>query len=359
MNLTFFENSRILITGASGSVGSKLVSYLLSEKNFSLEIVAIDNNEASLFELEQRHSSDNRLSIYLADIRDQDALDDLFMGVDYVFHCAALKHVGFCERLPDQAIQTNIVGTKNVIRSSTKNGVKRVIFTSSDKAVNPTNVMGTSKLMGERLISAANASSICTIFGSTRFGNVLGSSGSVVPIFKRQISMNGPVTVTDKKMTRFVMSADEAVKLVVQSIIELRGGEIFVTKMPVIRIDVLADALIELLQPVFNYKKSQISKHYIGAKPGEKLYEELMSEEETARSIELQKFFVVQPFFGNKENFDPFEYDEIINAQVDNPYNSSNETPLSFVATKKLIEQYNLLGVKMSYNHRRIWPGDH
>ena len=170
-------------------------------------------------------------------------------------------------------------------------------MTSSDKAVNPTNVMGTSKLMAERLVSAANAHPRLgnQIFASTRFGNVLGSRGSVIPLFIRQIRHGGPVTVTDPEMTRFIMTLDEAVGLVMDSLFLARGGEIFVTKMPVLRIGDLAEVMIEELASKYGYRPSDIPIETVGPRPGEKTYEELMNEEEIKRSIELPKYFVIQP----------------------------------------------------------------
>ena len=174
-------------------------------------------------------------------------------GINLVFHTAAFKHVILCERSPFEAVQTNIIGIQNIIQAAIANQVARLIFTSSDKAVNPTNVMGTSKLMGERLMTAANGNACgnCQIFASTRFGNVLGSRGSVIPIFREQIKMGGPVTLTDPEMTRFIMSIKQAVQLVIDSAFLAQGGEVFVTKMPVIRIQDLAEVMINELAPNF------------------------------------------------------------------------------------------------------------
>jgi FlaA1/EpsC-like NDP-sugar epimerase len=170
-------------------------------------------------------------------------------------------------------------------------------LTSSDKAVNPTNVMGTSKLMAERLVTAANARARGNdqIFVSTRFGNVLGSRGSVIPLFLHQIRMGGPVTLTSSQMTRFIMTMEEAVNLVMDSLFLARGGEVFVTKMPVIRIRDLAEVMIEELAAEYGYRPSDIRIDVIGPRPGEKMYEELISEEEIQRSIELPKYFVIRP----------------------------------------------------------------
>ena len=202
-----------------------------------------------------------------------------------------------CEESPRDAIQTNIVGTQHVIDAALSRGVRRVIFTSSDKAVNPTSVMGTSKLMGERLMTAASATgrSDGTIFASTRFGNVLGSRGSVIPLFHRQIAAGGPVTLTDLGMSRFIMSLAEAVRLVIESMFLATGGEVFVTKMPVVRIADLASVMIEELAAVHGFEPGQMQTRVIGVKAGEKMYEELLNEEEVRRTLELERYYVVKP----------------------------------------------------------------
>jgi FlaA1/EpsC-like NDP-sugar epimerase len=205
--------------------------------------------------------------------------------------------VFLCEESPFAAIHTNILGTQNIIDAAMNAGVERLLLTSSDKAVNPTNVMGTSKLMAERLVTAANARARGNdqIFVSTRFGNVLGSRGSVIPLFLHQIRMGGPVTLTSSQMTRFIMTMEEAVNLVMDSLFLARGGEVFVTKMPVIRIRDLAEVMIEELAAEYGYRPSDIRIDVIGPRPGEKMYEELISEEEIQRSIELPKYFVIRP----------------------------------------------------------------
>ena len=244
----FFKDKRILVTGACGTVGQELVRQLLED--FAVgELVGLDNNESDLFFIDQRFAKFPQASFFLADVRDKDKLRRKMAGIDIVFHTAAFKHVILCERSPFEAAQTNVMGVQNIILAAIANNVGRVIFTSSDKAVNPTSVMGTSKLMGERLMTAAisNHRSEGPIFASTRFGNVLGSRGSVIPIFREQIRKGGPITLTDESMTRFIMSIKEAIQLVIESAYIACGGEVFITKMPVIRIPDLAQAMIEAL----------------------------------------------------------------------------------------------------------------
>jgi FlaA1/EpsC-like NDP-sugar epimerase len=241
-------------------------------------------------------------------------------GTDIVLHTAALKHVLQCERSPRDAMQTNIVGTQNVIDAAHACRVSRVLFTSSDKAVNPTNVMGTSKLMCERLMTAANAHRHAgdPVFASTRFGNVLGSRGSVVPLFMKQIAAGGPVTLTDPAMTRFIMTLREAAGLVMESVHAAQGGEVFVMKMPALRIEDLAHVLIGRLAP-----GRRVEVRTIGVKPGEKTYEELLSEEEVRRTVETKNFFVVLPAFKGVYETIEYHYADERADRVGQAYNSS------------------------------------
>ena len=290
-----WHDKTILVTGVVGTIGRELLSQLVAHRPRA--VLGIDNNESALFFAEHDVADHSNVSLALVDIGDVDSLSSLMESVDIVIHTAALKHVGLCERAPRAAITTNIIGTQNVIQAALNAGVERVLFTSSDKGVNPTNVMGTSKLMAERLMTAANAQSQSgrTIFASTRFGNVLGSRGSVIPLFKRQIAAGGPVTLTDPEMTRFIMTLGEAVALVTEAVFLAKGGEVFVTKMPVCRIEDLAVVMIEELAPRHGYDPADISLRITGARPGEKLYEELTNEEEIRRTAELERHLVIVP----------------------------------------------------------------
>ena len=282
-------------------------------------------------------------------------------SIHVVFHAAAFKHVILCERSPFEAVQTNILGVQNVITGAFENQVERVIFTSSDKAVNPTSVMGTSKLMGERLMTAANSNyrKGSTIFASTRFGNVLGSRGSVIPIFREQVRRGGPVTLTDKDMTRFIMSINEAVRLVIESAYIAFGGEVFITKMPVIRIKDLAEVMIDELASSFGHRPTDIKVEIIGTKPGEKMYEELMNQEETRRALELKRYFVVQPAFNCRYREINYKYADIESKTVVNPYNSNNEKPLSKHRLARFLKENNLLeedNTAFQHPAERHWP---
>ena len=362
MKQSFFKDKRVLVTGACGTVGSRVVQQLLEDYEVG-ELVGLDNNESELFFLEQKYSSSPNADFFLADIRDPAKLEIKFKNIDIVFHTAALKHVILCERSPFEAVQSNILGVRNIIDAARKCSVKKVIFTSSDKAVNPTNVMGTSKLMGERLMTAANSNAFGEVptFVSTRFGNVLGSRGSVIPIFREQIKNGGPITLTDPEMTRFIMSINEATRLVIDSAVLAKGGEVFVTKMPVIRIKDLAQVMIDELAPLYGHHPQDIDITIIGAKAGEKLYEELMSLEETRRTLELDLYFSVLPAFKSIYNDISYTYPNLVRKKVTNPYNSGNETSLTKEELREFLIKNRLMEEapgKMEHPTEHCWPND-
>lgn len=355
---SLLKHKKVLVTGACGTVGSELIRQLLQDYGVH-ELVGLDNNESEIFFLEQRFSEYPNARFFLADIRDRDKLCRKMKDIDVVFHTAAFKHVILCERSPFEAVQTNILGVQNIIYAACENKVERVIFTSTDKAVNPTNVMGTSKLMGERLMTAANSSlrDGFPVFASTRFGNVLGSRGSVIPIFREQIRHGGPVTITDLEMTRFIMSIQQAVKLVIDSAFLAKGGEVFITKMPVIRIQDLAEVMIRELAPIYGFDLSAIPIEIIGTKPGEKMYEELMNHEETRRAWELDKYFVVLPAFTSFYRSITYEYETVLSKTVNNPYISSHEKAIGQVQLLAFVHENNLLEEAVQpHPAQRYWP---
>lgn len=338
------KNKSVLVTGCCGTVGAELVKQLLYEAQVG-HLIGMDNSESELFFIQQEYEQCENANFFLADMRDRQKITRLFTGVDIVFHAAAFKHVVLCERSPFDAVQTNIHGVQNVVEAAYDASVEKVIFTSSDKAVNPTNVMGTSKLMGERLITAANNAQRghSTIFSSTRFGNVLGSRGSVIPVFKEQIKKGGPITLTDPGMTRFIMSIHDATRLVIDSSEIACGGEVFVTKMPVIKVQDLAECMIEELAIQYGHKPEDIEIKVIGCKPGEKLYEELMSSEETRRTCELEDYFAVMPALGNMYKNLHYDYSGKISNSITNPYNSEIEKPLNKDQLMAFLREHKLL----------------
>lgn len=346
-NHDYFFDKRIFVTGACGTVGKNLCKRLLNPEFKIKSLTGIDINESELFFLDQLGDKPTHAEFLLGDVRDKSSLIRMMAGMDIVFHCAALKHVSLGEKRPHEIVKTNIEGIENIIDAAIENHLETVIFTSSDKAVNPTNVMGTSKLMGERLITAANLyggkHERLPVFASTRFGNVLGSSGSVIPIFHHQISNGGPITLTDSKMTRFIMTIEEAVDLVISSATCAKGGEVFVTKMPIIQIKDLAEVMIHELTKTQHEKKEDIKIVEIGSKPGEKLYEELMSREETKRSLELENFFVVLPAFRANYQHITYEYDTLVTEDVEHEYVSENGPFLNTSELSAFLINGNLL----------------
>jgi len=339
-----FKNEIIAVTGAAGTVGSEIVKVLLEDYEPS-EIRNYDNNESEVFLLGQKYAGTGRVTPFLGDVRDLQKLEQVFEGVDAVFHLAAHKHVYLAEFNSFDTVQTNVYGVQNVIQAALRNKVKTVLFTSSDKAVNPTSVMGTTKLLGERLITASNITSFKghTILASSRFGNVLGSRGSVVPIFAEQIKAGGPVTVTDEKMTRFIMSIRQAADLVILAATLAKGGEVFVTKMPVVRIVDLAAAMIELLASRYGHQPEEIEIKYIGAKAGEKLYEELMTEEETQRSYELEDMFAILPAHRFMYKHVEHVYTSLVEKSVTKAYISATEKAMTVEEIKGFITDSGLL----------------
>jgi len=337
-----FRNKNVLITGACGTVGRKLVRALLDLEVG--QICAFDNDETNIFFLENEFSEEPRVHTELGDVRDLDRISRTMSDTHLVFHGAALKHVTVCERAPFEAVQTNVLGTQNIINAALSRNVERVIFMSSDKAVNPTSVMGSTKQMGERLITAANSldSGSKTVFASIRFGNVIGSRGSVLPIFARQIKNGEDVTLTDERMTRFVMTSRHATTLVLRAAVLAHGGEVFITKMPVVRILDLARAVIDLLAPKCGHPAESIGMKTIGAKPGEKLYEELMSSEEIVRSLEIEDQFVVLPAFRDIYSNISYQYGCEISRNVAKPYRSDLEEAMTLDQIRAFLNEHRV-----------------
>ena len=292
----YYRGKSILVTGGVGSIGKELVKNILKMDVGAIRV--LDNNETGLFDLGQELRSD-KIRLLVGDVRDKERLKRAMEGVDIVFHAAALKHVPLCEYNPFDAVKTNILGTQNLLNVALDEEVEKVIVISTDKAVNPVNVMGATKLLAERLTLSANSyrGNRRTVFSCVRFGNVVASRGSVIPLFAEQIRMGGPVTVTDPAMTRFIMDIPRATDLVLRAGVMARYGEIFILKMPVIKIGDLAETMISFCTQKNGQNGNDIKIEIIGARPGEKKHEDLMTESEAEYAYETESMFIVlQPY---------------------------------------------------------------
>ena len=289
-----FTNATILITGGTGSWGIELITQLLLLNPRKIIIFSRNENRQVIM---RRNFEDTRLQFNIGDIRDKSALSSACAGVDYVFHLAALKHVPVCEENPLEAIKTNIVGTQNVIEASIKNQVKKVVYVSTDKAADPANTYGMTKALGEKLILCANELSSHTRFLCIRGGNVLGSSGSVLPIFIKQLEEENKIRITDKKMSRYFVTPQQAIKTLLQATELGNGGEIFVMYMNACNILDLAEVLIEY------YHKKDVQIIEIGARVGEKTHEVLIAENEIPMATVFNKDLIkIAPSNSNNNN---------------------------------------------------------
>ena len=288
MNKKTINGKVVLVTGGTGSIGSVLVEKLI--KDYAPKKVRIlDHSEIGLFEATRKYQNNTKVRFLLGDVRDKDRMMIALKGVDVVFHAAALKHVALNEYSPFESVKTNVIGTKNVLEAALANKIETFINISTDKAANPTSTMGASKLLAERLTVGANyfKGKAKTVFSSVRFGNVLNSSGSVVPIFMDQIKKGKPVTVTDKRMVRYFMTIEGAVSLILKAAKVAQGGEVFILKMPALKIVDLAEVLIE------KYGNKKIEIKEIGKRPGEKIYEKIVTSTEAEQALELKNMYVL------------------------------------------------------------------
>ena len=283
--MSFLDDASVLITGGTGSFGRALTKRLL--KSNARRIAILSRDELKQFEM-KNELRDDRLRYFLGDIRDSSRLDIALHGVDYVVHAAALKQVDTGEYNPMEFVKTNVVGSQNVIDACIRNNVKKIVALSTDKASSPINLYGATKLTADKLFSAANnySQGYGTLFSVVRYGNVMGSRGSVIPLFRQLAKEGKPFPITDKRMTRFWITIDQAVDFVLESFEIMSGGELFVPKIPSMKIMDLAHAV----KNDFNYKE-------IGIRPGEKLHEEMISADDSRRTIELTNRFVVSPIY--------------------------------------------------------------
>jgi len=342
--VAFFAGKSVVLTGGGGSVGTELVAQLLALPIARLRV--LDNNETSIFRINELVRGSPKCETFFCDIRDEYELNRMFSGMHYCFHAAALKHVPSCELSPFSAVQTNIIGTQQVIRAALRNKLTHALLTSSDKAVNPTNVMGTSKLMAERLFTAANSLSEGShrcIFSSTRFGNVAGSQGSVIPLFCDQIRNGRNLTLTHPAMTRFIMSLPDAAGLLIESMVMSRGGEIFITKMPVVAIRDLAQVMIRMIGPHYSRSKGGVAIDEIGPRPDEKIWEELNTGEEVRRTYDLGKYLVVIPALRGPHDEADRVYREGSYRLSEKIYHSANEPAMDDAAIESFLRQPSVL----------------
>lgn len=290
---TFFRNRTILVTGGTGSIGSEVVRRLLDLEPRVVRVLSRDDSKQ--FELADELRDRSALRMLIGDVRSRDRVERAMSGVEFVVHAAAMKHVPACEFNPFEATETNVRGTQNVVEAAIDSGVQRVLTVSSDKAVDPTNVMGATKLLAERLMSSAELykGPSNTRFASVRFGNVIGSRGSVVPLIQRQVARGGPVTITDPQMTRYLMPLGRATALCLTALERMQGGEVFILKMPRVRLGDLVEVLIEAYAGRFGFRSDEIEIERIGARTGEKLDEELMTMDEARRAQELDEMWVI------------------------------------------------------------------
>jgi UDP-glucose 4-epimerase len=315
-----FTNKTLLITGGTGSFGNAVLSRFLNTGIKEIRIFSRDEKKQD----DMRHALQNeKVKFYIGDVRDKRSVDGVMSDVDYIFHAAALKQVPSCEFFPMQAVQTNVLGTENVLDSAVQHGVKRVVVLSTDKACYPINAMGISKAMMEKVAIAkarALGQNAETVITCTRYGNVMASRGSVIPLFIEQIKAGKDLTITDPEMTRFMMTLDDAVDLVLYAFQHGNNGDLFVQKAPAATIKTLAQALISLYK-----SKSQIK--IIGTRHGEKLYETLVTREEMAKAQDMGNYFRV-PCDARNLNYDNYFVEGKQEVSSIDDYHSHNTTRL-------------------------------
>ena len=332
MNL-IIKQQTLLITGGTGSFGNAVVKRFLSSSIKEIRILSRDEKKQE--DMRKLYNSE-KLKFYVGDIRDFDSIEGAFINADYVFHAAALKQVPSCEFYPIEAVKTNILGSNNVITACIKNDVKKAVFLSTDKATYPINAMGMTKAIMEKSVIARSRQlrKNDTVLCLTRYGNVMASRGSVIPLFLDQISKKRPITITNPEMTRFMMTLDEAVDLVLYTFEHGEQGDLFVQKAPSVSIEVLSKAILEL-------KDCNISPLYIGTRHGEKLYEVLVTEEEMTKARDLGKFYKIS---ADNRNLNYDQYIESGDKKINHTksYHSHNTKQLDINEMKELLLKLKL-----------------
>ncbi len=333
--MSIFKDKTLLITGGTGSFGNAVLKRFLDSDIREIRIFSRDEKKQD----DMRHQLQSpKVKFYIGDVRDRRSVDGAMTGVDYIFHAAALKQVPSCEFFPMQAVQTNVYGTENVLDSAIAHGVKNVVVLSTDKACYPINAMGISKAMMEK-VAVAKARQLGKNAGTTicctRYGNVMASRGSVIPLWVDQIKAGNDITITDPNMTRFMMTLDDAVDLVLYAFEHGNGGDLFVQKAPAATLDVLADALKGLY-------KSDATVRVIGTRHGEKLYETLVSREEMAKAEDMGEYFRI-PCDTRDLNYDKFFVDGQEKVSAIEDYHSHNTARLDVEGMKKLLLKLEMI----------------
>jgi len=328
-----FKNKVLLITGGTGSFGNALLRRFLTTDIKEIRIFSRD--ELKQDDMRKFYNND-KLKFYIGDVRDKNSIDDAIRGVDYVFHAAALKQVPSCEFYPMQAVKTNVIGTENLLNSAINEGVKKVIALSTDKAVYPINAMGISKAMMERVVVSKGRNIKDTMIACTRYGNVIASRGSVIPLFIDQIKNGNPITITDPSMTRFMMSLDQAVDLVLFAFSNGKSGDIFVQKAPAATVGVLTQALCELMG------KPNYPTRVIGTRHGEKRYESLLSREEMSLAVDMGDYYRIPP---DLRDLNYAKYVDTGEKSITNAdeYNSDNAVQLDVKGMKLLLKKLKFI----------------
>lgn len=324
-----FENKTLLITGGTGSFGNAMTSYFLKNVKKFKEIIIFSRDEKKQFDM-RNYYNNKKLKFFIGDVRDCGAVNNVMQNVDFVFHAAALKQVPSCEFYPMEAVKTNIIGTENVLNACNSSNVQKAIFLSTDKSVHPVNAMGMSKALMEKIIIAkANKIRKSLTLCITRYGNVIGSRGSVVPTFIEQIKSDAKVTITNLEMTRFMMTLNEAVELVIYAFDKGKNGDLFIKKSPASNIKIIAEAISK-----FYNKKIKIK--VIGTRLGEKIHESLLSPEEKKKSIDLGNFYKINT---NKKNSEYSNYFTKGNQDIIADYSSKNTKQLNVIETLKILKK--------------------
>lgn len=338
----YFTGKSVLIIGGTGTIGHGLVNELLKENPKVIRIFSRDEYKQFIMQNELVGTS-HKFRFLIGDVRDYGRVERAMNGIDIVFNLAAMKHVPACEYNPDEAIKTNIVGMQNVIKAAMYYNVECVLFTSSDKAINPTNSYGATKLLAEKLVQAANygKGKARTKFVAVRFGNVMGSRGSVIPLFKKQILEDRVITVTDPNMSRFMMTVNQAVKLIITAAENSIGGEVFILKMPVIKLRDLAKVVIEEVSKKLKLDDDSVKIKEIGLRAGERMYEELMTKEESYNAYDLGHSYVVIPSSFYMGDYDA-KYAKYKKAVVAS-YNSSDVEPITIDEVRKLLNNCRII----------------